>query len=215
MIADLLKDRQFQELAKEFKFLNRVKGGSLDQLSCVIFDLETTGLEPSLCDITEIGAFKVKGQELENVFSSLLKPTKPISEEITRLTGIDNEMVADAPSPEQALKNFVDFIGSNILIAHNIEFDLPFLKHHVKKHLGLELANPTACTLKISRHILPGLKNHKLHTIGQHFGLPIQNRHRSIGDVEITFQVWLRLVELLKQNNIENQRDLDSLMAKL
>ncbi len=214
-MTDLLKDNQFQELAKEFKFLNRAKGGTIDNLDCVVFDLETTGLEPTAAEIIEIGAFKVKGKELQSVFSNLVHPEKPISAEITRITGIDNEMVKDAPYAETVLNKFIEFIGSDLLIAHNADFDIPFLKHHLKKYLNVEIENQVACTLKLSRHLLPNLYNHKLHTVGEHFNLPIKNRHRAIGDVEITFQVWVNFVETLKQKGIHNQRNLDSLMSKL
>ncbi|MFC1511294.1 PolC-type DNA polymerase III [Candidatus Margulisiibacteriota bacterium] len=215
MIADLIKDKEFQELAKEYKFLNRVKGESIETLSYVILDIETTGLEPIANEITEIGALKTNGTELKEVFSSLIKPILPIPPEITRLTGIDDELVKDAPPAKNVLTRFFDFLGSSVLVAHNADFDLSFLKHHIKKSLGKELPNSIACTVKISRHLLPNLANHKLHTVASHFGLKIANRHRAIGDAELTYFIWEKFIPMLKEKNIANKSDLDLLMSKL
>jgi len=215
MITDLLRDNQFQELEKEYKFLSRARGEDLASLEYVILDIETTGLEPTTSEITEIGAFKIVNQEIKDIFSSLIKPKAPISAEITRITGIDDEMVKDAPSAEAVLLKFLEFINSSTLIAHNAEFDLPFIKHHAKKLLNKEIENKIACTLKISRRLLPNLANHKLHTVAEHFGAASENRHRAIGDVELTFQVWLNFIKLLKEKNITHQCHLDSLMSRL
>lgn len=215
MIAELLKDQQFQELEKEYKFLSRARGELLENLEYVILDIETTGLEPTLNEITEIGALKIENKEVKNIFSSLIKPKTPVSLEITRLTGIDNEMVKDSPAVELVLPKFLDFIGSAILVVHNAEFDISFLKHHLKKALNKEIQNQIACTLKISRYLLPNLVNHKLHTVAAHFELSAENRHRAIGDVELTYQVWLNFINLLKEKGLTHKCHLDSLMSQL
>ncbi|MFH1826397.1 MAG: exonuclease domain-containing protein [bacterium] len=215
MIADLLRDKQFQELAKEYKFLRRVNGEPLDSLEYVVLDIETTGLEPTKNEITELGAMKIKGQEIIEIFSTLIKPKEPISAEITRITGIDDEMVKDFPPAKKILPKFFEFLGSAILVAHNTDFDIAFIKHHLKQEANIDLTNETICTVKLARYLLPSLVNHKLHTVGAHFNLPIVNRHRAMGDVEITFQVWLRFIDLLKEQNIANKRDLDLLISRL
>lgn len=215
MIADLLKDRQFRELEKEYKFLSRVRGQSLDSLECVILDIETTGLEPTQHEITEIGAMKIQDREVKEIFSTLIKPNQSIAPEITRLTGIDNEMVIDAPKASKIMPSFIEFIGSCALIAHNSDFDLPFVRYHVKQATNQDLNNSVICTLKLARYLLPDLPNHKLHTVASHFEFNIQNRHRAMGDVELTYQIWLKFIELLKAQNIGNQRELDLLLSQL
>lgn len=215
MIADLINDRQFQELAKEYKFLNRAKGNGLQDQEFVVFDLETTGLDPQYFEITEIGAFKIKGSEIKDIFSELIKPNRPISPEITRLTGIDDEMVKDAASAESVLPRFLDFIGSDILIAHNSDFDVPFIKHHLKKLLDQTLENQIFCTLKLSRYLLPDIANHKLHTVAGHFDLDIKNRHRSIGDCELTFQIWNKFTEMLLEKGFDTSKKVEALIAQL
>jgi DNA polymerase-3 subunit alpha (Gram-positive type) len=215
MIADLFNDKQFQELEKEYKFLARARGEKINQLDYVVFDIETTGLDPLKNEITEIGALKIKGKELENVFSHLIKPAKPIPPEITRLTGIDDEIVKDSPLVKEIIPKFIDFIGSSALIAHNAEFDFSFIKAQSEK-LGLKpLDNSVICTVKIARYLIPHLQNHKLHTVASHFGLRVQNRHRAIGDVELTFQIWVNFLPMLEEKGIVNKRDLDSLLAGL
>lgn len=205
---DLIRDPQFQNLEKEYKFLARARGETLNDLECIIVDIETTGLEPTQHEITEIGALKIKGSEVINVFSKLIKPNEPIPANITKLTGIDDDMVKDSPPATVVLPQFFDFIGKNPLIAHNSDFDIPFIKHHMQKSAGKELTNPIGCTLKLSRFLLPNLFNHKLHTVASHFGLTVVNRHRAMGDVELTFQVWVKFIELLKGKGIHSWREL-------
>lgn len=215
MIRDLVNDHQFIELEKEYKFLSRARGEGLASLPVVVVDVETTGLDFSQHELIEIGAFKLQGKEIAGVFSSLIKPKSIITPEITRLTGIDNEMVNESPAAAEILTKFMDFAGSSVLIAHNVDFDIPFLKHHFQQLLKKDLSNETICTLKLSRYLLPNLVNHKLHTVASHFNLPIANRHRAIGDVELTYQVWLQFVQVLQGKGITRKVDLDSLISRL
>ncbi|MBN2057688.1 MAG: 3'-5' exonuclease [Candidatus Saganbacteria bacterium] len=215
MSADLFKDKQFQELEKEYKFLSRARGRSVETIEAVIFDLETTGLEPALHEITEIGALKVKGDQIEDMFSSLVKPRGQITLEITRLTGIDTEMVADAPPIEQVLPLFVSFAGPRLLIAHNADFDSTFVREMLRRTNQPAIDNPVLCTVKLARHLLPGLANYKLRTVAAHFGLKSANLHRAMGDVELLFQVWTRFLPLLKERNISSQKELEALIAQL
>jgi DNA polymerase-3 subunit alpha (Gram-positive type) len=201
---DLIRDPQFQNLEKEYKFLARARGETLSDLECIIVDIETTGLEPTQHEITEIGALKIKGSDIKDVFNQLIKPKKTIPPNITKLTGIDNDMVKDSPPAEVVLPKFFEFIGNQALIAHNSDFDIPFIKYHMRQSAGKELNNPVGCTLKLSRFLLPGLANHKLHTVASHLGLTVANRHRAMGDVELTFQVWVKFIELLKGKGINN-----------
>jgi DNA polymerase-3 subunit alpha (Gram-positive type) len=210
MIQDLIKDKQFVELEKEYRFLSRARGKNLDSLTYVVVDVETTGLDFEQHELTEIGALKTIGKEIQEVFSSLIRPASTIPSEITALTGIDNEMVKDFPPAGKVLQSFLDFVGDAILIAHNADFDLPFIRHHLKKNLQKELPNECLCTLKISRTLLPQLPNHKLHTVTEYFGLALENRHRAMGDVELTCQIWAKFIDLLKEKGITSKHELSA-----
>jgi DNA polymerase III alpha subunit (gram-positive type) len=106
------------------------------------------------------------------------------------------------------LNNLLQFIGELPLIAHNTEFDIPFINHHLYKGLGKSLQNPLICTLKLSQKLLPGLSSHKLRKVAEHFNIPTPLTHRAPGDVEITHQLWLKLIDLLERNGVHSLEDL-------
>lgn len=220
-MIDLLKDKEFLELEKEYKFLSRARGaieskhGNLDKLSYTVFDLETTGLDASKEEIIEIGALKVENGEVKSVFNKLVKADRKLSPMIVQLTGITDEMLENEPSIKPVLAEFLTFIGEDVLVAHNAEFDLSFIREYAKKLFAKDIPNLAACTLLISRDLLPNLENHKLHTVANYYHLNIVNRHRAIGDVELTYQIWLKFIEKLKEKNVLTRKDLEDYLLKL
>ncbi len=181
----------------------------------VIVDIETTGLYPEQSEIIEIGALLIEKKDIKSVFNPLIKPKQPIPKEIEDLTTITNDIVKNHPGAEEVLPEFINFIGDKTLIAHNAEFDMGFLQYHITKILGKEIKNHYICTVKLARALLPGLSNHKLHTIANYYKIPIPNRHRALGDVEITYQVWLKLLEELKKKEITTKDGLFKLLSTL
>lgn len=216
-MTDLLRDEDFIKLEKEFRFLSRARSihGELENLSYIVVDLETTGLDPNNDEIIEIGAIKIEGKEIKDIFNKLVKPEKAITSTTTELTGITQEMLNNELPIKPVLTQFASFIGGGTLVAHNANFDISFLKNNFKKCLNKELDNSTACTLLIARDILPNLENHKLHTIARYFGIEVANRHRAIGDAEITYQIWLKFMDKLKQKNVQTKKELDNYFATL
>lgn len=213
-MSDLLKDKEFIELEKRYPILSRLRiSHELDKLSYVILDIETTGLEPSLKEIIEIGAIKTDGNVAKDVFTTLIKPVCPIPHEIERLTGISQEMVEGKPAVKQALSDFLDFAGNSVIVAHNSDFDMGFIKHHSLKELQREIKNRIICTVKVARAAVPGIKNYKLHTVAEHLGIPVQNRHRAMGDCEITYHVWNKLMEIMSMNGKNTFSDIEKIMA--
>lgn len=128
----------------------------------VVLDLETTGLHPYRHGITEIAALKFDGERVIDEFHSLVNPERHISSGITRLTGITNEMVANAPVISQLMPDFCDFLGEDYLVGHNVSFDYRFLNHYCYCCLEHYLENETICTMKLARKYLPALENKKL-----------------------------------------------------
>ncbi|MBQ3075670.1 MAG: PHP domain-containing protein, partial [Clostridia bacterium] len=150
--------------------------GDFDTTEFVIFDIETTGLSPLSCQITEIGAVLYKNGEVLDRFSTFADPGEPIPQNIVELTGITDEMVKGAPSPLEAVKAFLEFAGDRLLIAHNANFDMGFIKKVAEDH-ELPLPNPYLDTLALSRFLNPDLKKHKLDTLQEYFGLEDFNHH--------------------------------------
>ena len=173
---------------------------------CVVFDIETTGLSVRNCMITEIGAVKIKDGKVLERFNTFVDPECPIPEEIVKLTGITDEMVSGAPKYPQALAEFFDFIGNNdtskkfktLLIAHNANFDIGFIRHFAKL-AGLGFENPYLDTVAVSKFINPELKNHKLDTIAAAYELGDFNHHRACDDAEMLAMIYFRMIEIMEK----------------
>lgn len=189
------------------KIERTLKGKStIDLLSdYVVFDIETTGLDSSYDEVIEIGAIKVKNNKIVSEFNSLVKPRNEIDEYITELTGITNEMVKDSPTIEEILPDFMDYIGNDILIGHNVNFDINFIYDNLYRSKLDVLTNDFIDTMRISRKLLPELPHHRLIDLAKYFKIDSTNNHRSIKDCEITMNVYenLKEIALQKYDNVD------------
>ena len=175
----------------------------------IVFDIETTGLDSKFDEIIEIGAIKVKNGEVINTFNSLIKPQQEINEFITALTGITNEMVADAPNIEEVLPQFLNYICHDILIGHNVNFDINFV-YDWSLFLGLSpLTNNFIDTMRIGRRLLPELGHHRLIDLAKNFKVDIEGNHRALKDVYITNDVYINLRKLVAErySTVENFKE--------
>ena len=153
----------------------------------VVFDLETTGFDPKFSRIIEIGALKYRSNELVEELSILVNPGCSIPDVITTITGIDDEMVRDAASIEEALPKFIMFIEDLPLVAHNS--DLSFIEENILE-LGLPMIkNTNIDTVYLARKYIKNVYNHKLETLKDHFGLTYSS-HRSVEDCLTTNYVY-------------------------
>ncbi|MFW6230980.1 MAG: PolC-type DNA polymerase III [Nanoarchaeota archaeon] len=168
----------------------------------VILDLETTGLSKQHHTITEIAAVKVKDGIIIDKFESLVNPGVRIPAFITQLTGIDNEMVKDAPSLDEALQRFLTFLGDAVIVAHNAQFDYGFLSHHAKTLLDHTLENRIVCTKRLAGFLLPQLKSRKLGSICSHMNIINEQAHRAMSDVKATYQIFNNFIEMLTKKGI-------------
>ena len=165
----------------------------------VVFDIETTGLSAAREKITEIGAFKVVNGEIGEKFSTFVNPEKHISEKITELTGITDEMVADAPSEKEAVKAFLDFCGENaVVVAHNAAFDTSFIKTAADRN-RLDYTLTYVDTLAISRGIFSQLNKHKLDTIAKFLKLGTFNHHRAYDDAMMLAKIFVVMLNKLSE----------------
>ncbi len=166
----------------------------------VVFDLETTGLSPQSERITEIGAVRFENGVIGESFNIFVNPEKHIPAEITTLTGITDEMVKDAPSEAEAVRQFLDFIGEDtVLVAHNAGFDTGFINAACER-CGYEFHNPYIDTLALSRAIYPELTHHKLDNLVKYLHLPDFEHHRAKDDALALAQVFERQVSELSLN---------------
>lgn len=160
----------------------------------VVFDLETTGLEANKEEIIEIGACKVVDGQIVEVFSTFVKPSKSIPKEIIELTGIDDEMVKDAPTINYVLPDFFKFCHGAALVAHNIAFDIGFV-HAIAKKLSYNFDHANIDTIELAKKLLPGLKNYKLGTVVEKLGISLENAHRAVHDATATAKVFIKLMQ--------------------
>lgn len=164
------------------------KGRSLMRLlsDYVVLDIETTGLSPARDEIIEIAAVRVRNGEVVGKFASLIRPERPISLFITDLTGISNGMVVGAPSVAEVLPRFLDFVGSDVVIGHNVSFDIGFLHSNAMRCLGRGFSNDYVDTMRLSRRLFPGESHHRLSDLEHRFGLHNASAHRALSDVLLT-----------------------------
>ena len=167
--------------------------------SFVVFDIETTGLSPKECKITEIGAIKIEHGEITDKFSQLINPGVPIPPNITDLTGITDEMVADKPHIDSVLPEFLEFCHGCAVVAHNAQFDCGFIRYNAAE-LNLEFHSKTVDTLKISRELFPNERKHSLDAICKRLGVSLENHHRAVDDATATAEIFLKFVELAHKN---------------
>jgi len=171
----------------------------------VIFDVETTGLSPVDGDrIIEIAAVKVKGTQVIDKFYSLVNPQRLIPQQATQVNNITDDMVIKAPMAADILPQMVQFIGGACVAGHNVRFDLNFLCYELAL-MGRRLNDqtPAVDTLKMARELLPYLSNHKLAYLARSLGVVVDQTHRAMADVEITVAVFLRLMEMAGDKDLQ------------
>jgi len=178
----------------------------------VVFDIETTGLNNVNDKITEIGAVLIKNKKVVSKFNSLINPEMPIPDKIQKLTGITNEMVADAPKINEVLPEFLNFAGNRPLVAHNAMFDIGFIKYKASL-LGIEVNNPVIDTLQLSRNLLP-INKHRLNNLCDYFGIKLLNHHRASDDAEAAALILIELFKLLEDKNINSVAEINNIIKE-
>ena len=156
----------------------------------VLVDIETTGLSPINDDIIEIGAIKVINNKIVDKYSQLIQINKSLSPFITNLTGITNNMLKLGKEPNIVFNEFVNFVGEEVIIGHNVNFDLGFLTNKCKKYIDYNLTNDYVDTMYLARKLVPDSTNYKLGTLAKYFNISYEGAHRGLKDVEITYEVY-------------------------
>ena len=164
----------------------------------VVFDIETTGFSPVNNRIIEIGAVKVSGGEISDRFSSFVNPDVPIPFEIEKLTGINDSMVMGAPFIEEVLPEFLAFCKDAVLVAHNANFDMSFIKENALRQ-NIRRQFTYVDTVGIARILLPHQAKHTLDAVAKTMGVSLENHHRAVDDAEATAEIFVKFISLLKE----------------
>ena len=168
----------------------------------VVFDIETTGFSPVNNRIIEIGAVKVSEGEIADRFSTFVNPDVPIPFEIEKLTGINDSMVMDAPFIEQVLPEFLAFCGDAVLVAHNANFDMSFIKENAMRQ-NIRKEFTYVDTVGIARILLPRQAKHTLDAVAKTMGVSLENHHRAVDDAEATAEIFVKFIPMLKENGAD------------
>jgi DNA polymerase III epsilon subunit len=176
----------------------------LKQREFVVFDVETTGLSPVGGDrIVEIAALKIKDLKPVARFHSMVDPQRSISFAAFEVNGISEAMLDGAPKSCDVLPKFLEFLGDATLIGHNVKFDLNFLYHEMglaglKRQEEFEAVD----TIRLARRVIPQLKRYPLWLVAATLGISESQKHRAMADVDLTFEVFHRLVHLAQERNV-------------
>ena len=177
---------------------------NLRDTSYVVFDTETTGLQPYKGDkITSLaGVIVENGVIQDRTFNMLINPQRPISASSSRITGITDDMVSYKPTLQEVLPDFLDFIGNRTLVAHCATFDLAFLNLELCRIAPVRIFNPVIDTYLVSKSILPYIKDYSLDNLINTLGLEMRERHTALGDSLMTAELFLNLLEILALRQI-------------
>ena len=188
-----------------------IQDKTLTEDTYVVFDLETTGFYPNSGDsIIEIGAVKIKNGSIDDRYDELINPNRLLSDEITKITGINNDMLIGKRNEEECVKDFMKWVGDLPMVAHNAKFDISFLDMaYLKYNLG-RINNVVIDTLGISRYLESSEKYHNLATLVKRYNIPWdeEKHHRADYDSEGTALIFLKMLKKLELNNFKNIKDL-------
>lgn len=176
----------------------------------VFLDIETTGISPLNARITEIGAIRVENGQVVATFHTLLNPEQRVPWNITRLTGITDEMLWDAPLFAAIADELEVLLEGAIFVAHNVNFDYSFLKSEFAR-LGQAFSKDRFCTARLSRRLYPTQGRHNLDTIIATHNIAIKNRHRALDDAQVLFEFFKHATS---QHGPKVQAEMQRLLVK-
>jgi DNA polymerase-3 subunit epsilon len=170
----------------------------ISEVRFVAVDIETTGSQPPKDRIIEIGAVEVQGYSLGGTFREFVNPHRKLPPFISRLTGISNSTLDGQREAEEVLPEFLDFLGDAVLVAHFAAFDFKFLSIEALRAAGRRLENHVLCTCRLARRIHWFLPSKGLDAITHYLDIPVNGRHRALGDAEATARILVRFQEYMQ-----------------
>lgn len=174
----------------------------------VVFDLETTGVSPYNDEVIEISAVKARKGKVVEEFSELVNPKRTIPFAASRVNNITDDMVSDAPFFDEVLRHFLEFVGEDVLVGHNIQsFDMKFIYRDCERYFHQLITNDYVDTLILAKRCFPEWRHRRLGDLADYYGISTQGAHRALADCRMNQRVF----ELLgKEMNTETKKTLDS-----
>ncbi len=188
------------------------KGQQVAGSTFVVFDIETTGFSPKNNKIIEIGAVKMKDGQILDRFSEFVDPKEPIPFHITRLTSITDDMVIGAPTRDEIIPRFVEFCKDCILVGHNVGFDISFINENCRQ-LGIDVDYTTVDTMGLSRAFFPRQAKHNLDAVCKTLNVVNEHHHRAVDDAECTAKIFLKFMDMMKQEKADDLTKVNALGA--
>ncbi len=158
-----------------------------------VVDLETTGLSAVYDEIIEVAGLKVRGGCVTDKFQQLVKPHEPISDFISSLTGITNEMVLNAPDLSAVIGRFIDWVGDDVVLGHNVTFDVNFIYDASMTYLNKPFYNDFLNTVRIARRLVKDVSNYRLSTLCEYYDIRVDGAHRALCDCLMTNQLFTKM----------------------
>lgn len=187
---------------------------SLEDHEFVVFDVETTGLSSKYDSIIELAGVKVKNGEVIDKFERFSNPGEKLSELIKELTGITDDMLVDAPDISEVIRDFKDWVGDAIFVAHNASFDMGFIDEAYGKEGFGKSTNGVIDTLELSRTINTKMKKHGLNILAKKYNVDLTQHHRAIYDAEATAYIFIKMMAQLKADyGITNHKDINKSLS--
>lgn len=193
--------------------VQNLKNVNLDS-DFVVFDIETTGLNPRNDDIIEIGAVKISNKKVVDSFSTFVHTDRKLSGKIIELTSITDEMLEGQPEISGVLPDFLEFAKDCVLVAHNAKFDVSFIKEKARVYLDKDYEPPVLDTLELSKALVKDIKNHRLNTLTKKLGISLLNHHRAVDDANATAQLFIILINKLSEREIYDLDELNELLEE-
>lgn len=193
---------------------NKIESIPFEEAEYCVFDFETTGVSARSDKVIEIGMARIKKGKIVETFSSYINPGRPVPYYITTITGITNSDVEDAPYFEEVYPKIKEFMSDSVLVAHNLSFDIAFLRNECMASENEMIPNEAICTLKLARKLFPALPSKSLGNIVKHFKIRHRDVHRGLGDATATGKVLIKMFKTLREDhNIDSIDDLISFQS--